>query len=88
MSWWRPPGHFSGPLLANPHFREVFLSRVREIVDKVYTEQRYVPMIDDLVRRLTRDGSGEQLARDGEFLKAHLRGRRQFLLRQKELQGQ
>src|SRR4051812_8284220 len=53
--WWRPPGYFSGPLLANAQFRRVFLSRVRDVVDKVYTEERYVPMIDDLVRRLAQD---------------------------------
>src|SRR5690606_30401642 len=26
-SWWRPPGFFSGPLLANPEFRKRFLQR-------------------------------------------------------------
>src|SRR2546423_8084897 len=29
-AWWRPGGHFSGALLANPQFRKVFLSRVKE----------------------------------------------------------
>jgi spore coat protein CotH len=96
--WWRPPGYFSGPLLANPHFRKVFLARVRSILDDVYTEQIYVPFIDDLVRRLGEDaalrapndgGSAaaakREWARSGEFFKTHLRGRREFLLKQKEL---
>jgi len=96
--WWRPPGYFSGPLLAHPKFRKVFLARVKQILDEVYTEQRYVPMIDELVKRLGPDAGmraemnggtaaeGQaQLKRDAEFLKAHLRGRREYLLRQKEL---
>jgi hypothetical protein len=96
--WWRPPGYFSGPLLANPHFRKVFLQRVRSILDDVYTEQIYVPLIDDLVRQLgedaalrgTMDGGSaaagkRELVRSGEFFKTHLRGRREFLLKQKEL---
>jgi hypothetical protein len=96
--WWRPPGYFSGPLLANPRFRQVFLRRVRGILDTVYTEKVYVPLIDDLVKRLgedaalraTNDGGSaaagkRELARSGEFLKTHLRARREFLLKQKEL---
>ena len=34
--WWRRGGHFSGPLLANPHFRKVFLARTRELLDKTF----------------------------------------------------
>jgi len=96
--WWRPPGYFSGPLLANPQFRKVFLKRVRQILDDVYTEKVYVPIIDDLVKRLgedaalraTMDGGSavagkRELARSGEFFKTHLRARREFLLKQKEL---
>jgi hypothetical protein len=32
---WRPPGFFSGPLLANPQFRRVFLKRTRDILYRV-----------------------------------------------------
>jgi hypothetical protein len=86
--WWRPPGAFSGPLLANPQFRKVFLARVRAVLDDVYTEERYNRAIDDLVIRLG-DGEGNRrmLARGGEFLKAHVRLRRDFLLRQPELKN-
>ena len=98
--WWRPPGYFSGPLLANPQFRKVFLSRLRTILDEVYTEKQYVPVIDELVRRLREDASlraearGQDasdgpryLAASAEFLKTHLRQRRAYLLRQPEIKS-
>ena len=98
--WWRPPGYFSGPLLANPEFRKVFLASVRKILDETYTEERYVPMIDDLVRTLGDDAAlraqargddaaaGRQaLAESADFLKAHLRQRREYLLGQEELRS-
>lgn len=37
--WWRQPGWFSGPLLANPQFRKIFLARAKEILETIYTEQ-------------------------------------------------
>ena len=47
--WWRPGGYFSRPLLANPQFHRLFLARVRSVLDQVYTEQNYFPMIDAMV---------------------------------------
>src|SRR5207253_1796766 len=43
--WWRPGGHFSKPLLANPQFRKLFLARTRELLEKVYTEKEIFPLI-------------------------------------------
>jgi hypothetical protein len=96
--WWRPPGHFSGPLLANPHFRKVFLARTKEILDRVYTQETYFPLIDAMVARLQEDAilrakaagqdanaATQNLARSAEQLKAHVLKRRQFLLEQAEL---
>ena len=34
-AWWRPGGHFSKPLLANPQFRKLFLARTKELLEKV-----------------------------------------------------
>lgn len=51
-SWWRPPGHFSGPLLANPEFRRRFLVRLRELCETVFTPDRMSPFIDALQNRL------------------------------------
>jgi len=50
--WWRPPGFFSGPLLANAEFRRRFLGRLREICQTVFTEARMIPIIDALEKRL------------------------------------
>jgi hypothetical protein len=97
--WWRPGGPFSQPLLANPQFRKIFLARTKEILERVYTQDIYFPMIGQIAARLGEDAAirarlrGEDasagarlLARDAELLKMHLTKRRQFLLEQKELQ--
>jgi len=97
--WWRPGGYFSRPLLANPHFRRVFLERTRRVLEQVYTQERYFALIDELARLLQGDAAiraklrgepadaGRQLlARDAQLLKTHLTKRRQFLLKQKEME--
>jgi len=95
-NWWWPGGHFSRPLLANPHFRKVYLARTREVLDKVYTKDTYVPLIDETAKRLGFDAAlrakfrGEPEAVGARLLardKTHLVKRREFLLGQKELQG-
>ncbi len=98
--WWREGGYFSRPLLANPEFRRVFLARTKDIVDRIYTQETYFRLIDEMAARLKDDAAlraklrgdspeaGHQLlARDVDVLKQHLTKRRQFLLEQKELQG-
>ncbi len=52
-SWWRPPGPFSGPLLANAEFRKRFLARLSELCEKVFTEPKFFPVIDAMEKRLT-----------------------------------
>ena len=44
--WWRPGGVFSKPLLANPQFRKLFLARTKELLETVYTEKVFFPLID------------------------------------------
>ena len=90
--WWRPGGEFSKPLLANPHFRPLFLARVRTILDEWFTEAVYGPVIDDLVARLGDDarqqgdpGRAGGLANEAAELKKFLVKRRAFLLAQPEL---
>jgi hypothetical protein len=98
--WWRPPGYFSGPLLANPQFRKIFLARTREILERAYTPEIYFPLIEEMADRLREDvilrarargqdaDSGTRaLARHVEMLKSHLVKRRQFLLEQAELRA-
>jgi len=96
--WWRPGGFFSKPLLANPEFRGRYLRRVREILDTVYTEAVFFPVIDAMTARLRPEVSlratlrGEKadealarLDRNAASLKEHLVKRRAFLLAQDEL---
>ena len=50
--WWRQPGFFSGPLLANPQFRERFLLRLKEVCLTIFTEEKMFPIIDAMEKRL------------------------------------
>lgn len=52
VAWWRPPGYFSGPLLANPEFRRRFLARLREVCETIFTPEAMGPAIDALATRL------------------------------------
>lgn len=52
LPWWRPPGFFSGPLLANPEFRKRFLSRLNEICETVFVPRVIEPVIDKMESRL------------------------------------
>ncbi|MBK9140147.1 MAG: CotH kinase family protein [Verrucomicrobia bacterium] len=96
--WWRQGGYFSRPLLANPHFRKVFLEKTARVLREVYTEERYSRLLDELAQRLEADvmiraklrgeqpDTGKQLlARDVQLLKTHLIKRREYLLQQPEL---
>ena len=49
------PQDFSGPLLANPQFRRIFLARTKEILERVYTPEVYFPLIDATADRLRED---------------------------------
>ncbi|MFM8357472.1 MAG: CotH kinase family protein [Verrucomicrobiota bacterium] len=95
---WRPPGFFSGPLLADPEFRRVFLRRTRDLLENVCTEAGFGPVLDDLEARLTpevrlrAEAGGEDPAEAVDRFKSdlarcrqHLRLRRDFLLAQPEL---
>jgi spore coat protein H len=96
--WWRPGGHFSKPLLANPRFRKLFLARTKELLEKVYTEEAFFPVIKELGERLEDEVkaraplrgenpkvSVEQMQRNLATLREHLTKRRKFLLEQDEV---
>lgn len=99
-SWWRPPGWFSGPLLANAYFRRVYLTRVRDIIENIYTEKDFLPLIDAMGDRLRDDvrlraelhredpaAAMQRFDHNLNFMREHLKKRREFLLAQKELQS-
>ena len=48
-----PPGWFSGPLLADPEFRQVFLARTKQLVETVYTDSVFGPVLDRYAEQLT-----------------------------------
>jgi len=96
--WWRPPGYFSGPLLSNPQFRERFLIRLKEIIAMVYTKSVFLPVIDDMAKRLVPevrlraeengqdvDVAMERFRDDIKSLQRHLIERQEFILAQDEL---
>lgn len=93
--WWRPPGHLSGPLLANPEFRRRFLSRLRELCDTVFTPEVMGPVIQGLQDRLEPDvllraelrGENPEAALkafrvDIQSFRDQVTGRRAFLLKE------
>jgi len=96
--WWRAPGYFSGPLLANAHFRKLFLARTREILETIYTEKVFGPIIYRLADRLrdevtvraqllreNPDRALERFERDVRDRHEHIKKRREFLLAQDEI---
>jgi hypothetical protein len=98
--WWRSPGWFSGPLLANPQFRRIFLVRTKEILETIYTEEVFAPVIAALARRLEPEvkiraeilkqdpaRAAQSLKNDLDGVMQHLRQRREFLLAQDEIKS-
>jgi hypothetical protein len=96
--WWRPGGYFSKPLLANPQFRKLYLARIKEIVEKIYTEEIFFPIITATGERLKEEvtvratamkqdpeSAVRRLERNLQSLRDHLVKRRKFLLEQAEL---
>jgi hypothetical protein len=96
--WWRPGGDFSRPLLANPTFRKHFLARTKELLEKVYTDEAFGPVIKELgeklevevkaraeLRRENPKPSLDILRRNLDSLREHMTKRRDFLLKQDEI---
>jgi hypothetical protein len=83
--WWRPGGWFSGPLLANPHFRKVFLTRLKELCETTFAEQRFEPVIESLKLKLRPEVPRHSLAQfdsDMESFKRQVTNRRKFILKE------
>ncbi|MDC0325306.1 CotH kinase family protein, partial [bacterium] len=91
QSWWRPPGHMSGPLLANTGFRQVFLQKLSELLNTTFTEENLIPIINSLEDRLGpevlfKHGTKSSWAADAfrndiESLRNQVKNRRNFLLK-------
>jgi hypothetical protein len=100
LAWWRDPGFFSGPLLANPQFRKHFLARTKEILETTYTEAVFVPVIDAMGDRLRDEvriraeilkekpeQALQRFEKNLQTLREHLKKRREFLLAQDEIKN-
>ncbi len=96
--WWRPPGCFSGPLLSNAVFRKHFLSRVKELLETHFTEDRVDGLVETLRTRLEQEVSLRAKLRDEDTEEAMIRfkknlssfqklvrDRRAYLLKQEDL---
>jgi spore coat protein CotH len=96
--WWRPPGYFSGPLLANPQFRKLYVARTKEILETIYTPNVFFPLIDEVGKRLQQEvviraqvindnpeAASKRLETNLQLLKDHLTKRREFLLKEEEV---
>ncbi|MBN9119882.1 MAG: CotH kinase family protein [Planctomycetes bacterium] len=96
--WWRPGGDVSKPLLANATFRKHFLARTKELLETVYTEEAFGPVIKALgerledevkyraeVRREDPKRAVEHFRKNLDSLREHLTKRRAFLLKQDEI---
>lgn len=51
-AWWRPPGWFSGPLLANPTFRARFRTVLHDLCVNQFTPEKFGPVLDKLAADL------------------------------------
>ena len=91
--WWRPPGYFSGPLLANLQFRRAFLAKLNDVCNNAFTEEKMLPLINALEKRLepeipirarlTGQSPRQALDRfysDIQSLRNQVKYRRQFIL--------
>ncbi|HEY3167500.1 MAG TPA: CotH kinase family protein, partial [Candidatus Binatia bacterium] len=98
--WWRSGGYISRPVLANPHFRALYLSRVREILQTEFTEAKLFPLIEQYGERLRPDvelraeaAKQDSLRARQEFekniasLKEFVTKRREWLLAQEEIRN-
>jgi hypothetical protein len=96
--WWRPGGYISKPVLANPQFRKVYLARTRDLLEQVYTEEIFFPLIAGLGERLEEEvqlraklrredpkKAVEHFRRNLQSLREHVTKRRKFLLEQDEI---
>jgi hypothetical protein len=81
--WWRPPGWFSGPLLANAEFRRRFLARLQTLCETLFTAEKLHPFIDALEQRLEPEiapNARPEFRRNIQSFRDQIAGRRKFIL--------
>jgi hypothetical protein len=96
-SWWRPAGYFSGPILANSDLQQQYLYRLEYVARNEFTPERWIPIIDDLEKRLepeilhraqvmneNADAGLSQFHTEIESLRRQVINRREFILSETE----
>jgi hypothetical protein len=96
--WWRAGGYISRPVLANPIFRKLLFARMKELLDKEFTEARLFPLVDAFRDRLgeevlyraqvTKEDPGQaqkKFESNLASLKDFIIKRRQWLLEQEDI---
>lgn len=96
-TWWRPAGYFSGPILSNSDLRRQYLYRLQYVARNEFTIDRWIPIIDDLEKRLepeilhraqvtngNADSMLSQFHTEIESLRRQVINRREFILRETE----
>lgn len=97
-AWWRPGGWFSKPLLSNPTLRALYFARVKDLLEHVYTREKWEPLFQQTENRLREevryratlrggspDEAEQRLKSNLQLLREHLEKRRKFLLNQPEI---
>ncbi len=98
QSWWREPGWFSGPLLANPEFRTRFKLRLRELLESQFTLEAMGPVIARIEQTLEPevrfragprevDSAVERFRRHIDSFRRQVENRRAFLLQELDREG-
>jgi hypothetical protein len=98
--WWRPPGYFSGPLLANPMFRKLYLARTKQLLETVFSEAALGPLVakttDELrpeiqaraaIFKLNAAAAERRFDEQVAAIRQHIQKRRSFLLAQEEIKN-
>ena len=98
--WWRAGGEISLPLLANETFRPIFLARVKDLAENIYTEKAFGTFIDEMGEMLedevrvraeaTKEEPDQALTRFRKILavlKRHVAERNAFVLQQEEIEN-
>lgn len=89
-TWWRPPGWFSGPLLANPSFKKHYFARIKQLLENEYTPEKWEPTFQQVEANLRGEVRyraellGEDAGEAEERLKAHVNTLRQHLLKRRQ----
>ena len=96
--WWRPGGWFSKWILANPTAKGLYHSRIRELLDTEFTQEKMGAAIDGMREQLLEEvklraeaigddprRAERRLESNVKLLREFVKKRREYLLAQPEI---